>query len=89
MLSRIMAFNESQGGGVRIERRFKGYSLCREDNGRPVARLRPFGKDDLVEILWWSYRGRWEQIGDMGPTIMPLEAALEYIAKDSIGVFWG
>ena len=89
MLDRIMAFNEAKGGGVIIEKRAKGYSLFREDNGRPIARLRPFGEGDRVEILWWSYRDKWERIGDCGPTMMPLEEALEYISKDPVGVFWG
>lgn len=89
LLNRIVAFSESKGGGVLIEKRSKGYSLFREDNGRPIARLRPSGKDDLVEILWWSYRDRWEQIGDMGPLIMPLDEALIYISKDPMGIFWG
>ena len=88
MLERIVAFNQAQGGGVLIEKRSNGYSLFREDNGRPIARLRPSDKEDLVEILWWSYRGKWEQIGDMGPMTMALEAALEYIAKDPVGIFW-
>lgn len=89
ILDRITAFNEAKGGGVIIEKRAKGYSLFREDNGRPIARLRPLGKDDIVEVMWWSYRDRWEQIGDLGPMAMPLEKALEYISKDSAGVFWG
>ena len=89
MLERIVAFNQAQGGGVLIEKRSNGYSLFREDNGCPIARLRPSEKkEDLVEILWWSHRGKWEQIGDMGPMTMPLEAALEYIAKDPVGIFW-
>ena len=81
MFDRIVAFNRGMGGGVLIEKRSHGYSLLRHDNGRPIARLRPFGKDGLVEILWWSHRGKWERIGDMGPMVMPLEAALKYIAK--------
>jgi hypothetical protein len=89
MLDRIMAFNEAKGGGVRMEKRSNGYSLFREDNGRPIARLRPSGKDDRVEVMWWSHRDKWEQIGDMGPLIMPLEEALIYISKDPVGVFWG
>ena len=89
ILDRIMAFNEAKGGGVLIEKRSHGYSLFREDNGRPIARLRPSGKDDLVEVLWWSYRDKWEQIGDMGPLMMPLEEALIYLSKDPVGVFWG
>jgi len=88
MLDRIMAFNEAKGGGVIIKKRAKGYSLFRADNGRPIARLRPFGDGDRVEIMWWSYRDRWEQIGDFGPMVMPLEEALEYISKNPVGVFW-
>ena len=86
MLDRIVAFNRAQGGGVLIEKRSNGYSLFREDNGCPIARLRP--SENLVEILWWSHRGKWERIGDMGPMTMPLEAALKYIAKDPMGIFW-
>jgi hypothetical protein len=89
ILERIAAFNEAAGGGVRIQRQSNGISLYREDNGRPIARLRPFGEGDRVEVLWWSHRGKWEQIGDMGPVVMSLEEALSYISRDSIGVFWG
>lgn len=88
ILERIVAFNQAQGGGVRIERRSNGYSLFREDNGRPIARLRPSKKENFVEVLRWSHRGKWEQIGDLGPMTMPLEAALEYIASDPVGIFW-
>lgn len=52
MLDRVMALNEAHGGGVLIEKRSKGYSLFRENNNRPVARLRPSGHGDLVEIMW-------------------------------------
>ena len=89
MLDRIMAFSEAKGGGVLIEKRSHGYSLFREDNGRPIARLRPSGKGDLVEVMWWSHRDKWEQIGDLGPMVMPLEEALDYISKDPTGIFWG
>ena len=89
MLDRIMAFNESKGGGVLIEKRSNGYSLFREDNGRPIARLRPSGKGDLVEVMWWSHRDKWEQFGDFGPMVMSLDEALDYISKDPMGVFWG
>ncbi len=88
MLDRIVAFNRAKGGGVLIEKRSHGYSLVHEDKGRPIARLRPSGKDDLVEIMWWSHRGKWERIGSFGPMTMPLEAALKYIAKDPMGIFW-
>jgi len=88
LLARIEAFNKDQGGGVLIQKAAKGYSLFREDTGRPIARLRPTGKGDQVEIMWWSHRDKWDQIGDFGPMVMSLEEALEYIAKDPIGCFW-
>ena len=53
ILDRIIAFNDAEGGGVLIEKRSNGYSLFREDNGRPIARLRSTGKSDLVEVMWW------------------------------------
>ncbi len=89
MLQRIVAFNQAKGGDVLVERRSKGYSLFREDNGRPVARLRPTGKGDLVEVMWWSHRDQWDHIGDLGSIVMPLDEALEYVAKDPMGIFWG
>jgi hypothetical protein len=88
VLTRIQSFNEANGGGVLIRRAAKGYSLFRADNGQPVARTRPIGNDDDVEVLRWSHRDKWEQIGDFGPMIMPLEEALNYIARDPMGCFW-
>ena len=88
ILKRIEVFNEAQGGGVVIQKASRGYSLFREDNGKPIARLRKVGKRALVEVMWWSHRDRWEQIGDFGPIVMPLDEALEYVAKDPMGCFW-
>ena len=62
----IEGFNEARGGGVVVRKAAQGYSLFREDNGKPIARLRANGKDDLVEIMWWSHPDRWEHIGDFG-----------------------
>jgi hypothetical protein len=88
ILDRIVAFNTKKGGGVVIRKFGKGYSLFREDNGRPIARLKPTGKGDHVEILWWSHRDKWAQIGDFGPMVMALDEALAYVSKDPIGCFW-
>ena len=89
MLERIRAFNVAAGGGVQIRRQSRGFSLFREDNGRPIARLRPTGKGDSVEVKWWSYRDKWDQIGDCGAMLMSLDEALDYISRDPVGVFWG
>jgi len=88
ILANIEAYNEANGGGVVIQKAAKGYSLFREDTGQPIARLRPTGKGDQVEVMWWSHRDKWNQIGEFGPMVMPLEDALEYIAKDPLGCFW-
>ena len=51
----------------------------------PVARLRPTGEGDEVQVLWW--RGQaWAAPGDFGPVIMPLDQALQFIATE--GFFW-
>ena len=68
MLKRIEAFNQARGGGVVIQKAAKGYSLFREDTGKPVARLRPdrqrrSGGDPVVELprqvgadrRFWTY----------------------------------
>jgi len=88
MLKRIEAFNQANGGGVAIQKTAKGYSLFREDTGEPVARLRPTGQGNQVEVMWWSHRDKWDQIGDFGPMVMPLAKALKYVAKDPEDIFW-
>lgn len=87
-LTRIEAFIEQQGGGVIIRKTAGGYSLFRESSGKSVARLRPTGKGDSVEVMWWSHRDRWDEIGDFGPMVTPLDAALKYVAEDPMGCFW-
>jgi hypothetical protein len=61
--ARIQAFNEANGVGVVIQQAAQGYALFREDTGRPIARLRPTGNGDEVEVMWWSHRDWWDQIG--------------------------
>ncbi len=88
LLTRIKAFYEANGGGVVIQKAAKRYSLFWEDTGQAIARLRPTGRGDQVEVMWWSHRDRWDQIGDFGPMVMGFEEALDYIARDPMGCFW-
>ena len=88
LLERIEAYSEAQGGGVIIRRANKGYSLFIESDGSPIARLRPTGNGDEVEILRWSHRDKWEQIGDFGRVILPLDEALDFVAEDPYGCLW-
>ena len=39
-------------GPVVVERRNRGFTLIHAETGVPIARLRPIGRDDLVDILY-------------------------------------
>ena len=88
MLEKIEAYNKAQGDGIVIFKRRGGYSLYVEEDGTPVARLRPTGTKDSVEVLHWSYRDRWESIGDFGGVVLPIADALDFVAEDPYGCFW-
>ena len=72
---------------VAAERRNKGYTLLHAETGVPVARLRPIGQDDQMEILYWSlWKQHWAPVGPFGRTVAPLDQALHIIALEPI--FW-
>ncbi|WP_165227407.1 DUF3024 domain-containing protein [Aquisphaera insulae] len=88
-LSRIEAFNAERGGGVAVRKDAHGYSLFRVDQEQPVARLRSRDSGKTFEILYWHpFRERWLPIGELGGVILPLNEALEYIARDPVDCFW-
>jgi hypothetical protein len=71
--------------GVEVVRANRGYTLYSQRTGGQVARLRPTGQDDDVQVLWW--RGNaWATPGDFGPVIMSLNEALDLIATEDF--FW-
>jgi len=76
-------------GGVEVIRANRGYTLYSRRTGGPVARLRPTGKADNVQVLWWRHEA-WATPGDfgplIGPLILPLNEALEFITTE--GFFW-
>src|SRR5438045_2395056 len=53
-----------------------GYVL-RDDEGRPIARLKP-RLDGEFEIQRWGRRGRWETKPRIPPVVLPLEEALAF-----------
>ena len=72
-------------GGVEVIRANRGYTLYSRRTGGQVARLRPTGEDDDVQVLWW--RGTsWATPGGFGPLIMPLDEALNFVATGDF--FW-
>ncbi len=81
MRERIEAFNQARGGGVVVQKAGRGYSLKSERTGAPLARLKPTGDADKVQVLWWDGQ-RWAAPGPFGIATMPLDAALNYIASE-------
>ena len=69
MRDRIAAYSFPRGG-VEVVRAHRGYTLYSRRTDGPVARLRPTGDGDKVEVMWW--RGTtWAAPGDFGPVTMP------------------
>lgn len=74
-------------GPVVVERRNRGFTLIHAETGAPIARLRPIGRDDLVDIRYWSlWKERWVPFGPFGRTAAPVEQAVRIIAEAEI--FW-
>jgi hypothetical protein len=84
MRERIAAYHFPRGG-VEVVRASRGYTLYSRRTAGPVARLRPTGDGDRVQVLWWR-RGAWGAPGDFGPVVLPLDEALAFIAAE--GFFW-
>ena len=84
MRERIAAHPWSHGG-IEVVRVNRGYTLRSQRTGGQVARLRPTGRGDDVQVLWWR-RDAWGAPGDFGPVIMPLDQALRFVATESF--FW-
>jgi hypothetical protein len=81
MRERIEAFNQARGGGVAVHRAGRGYTLTSQHTGAPLARLKPTGDADKVQVLWWNGQ-RWGASGPLGTATMPLGQALNYIASE-------
>ncbi len=84
MRERIEAYAWPRGG-VEVVRANRGYTLYSRRTGGSVARLRPTGQEDRVQVLW-RRRDRWATPGDFGPVILPLDAALDFVSSE--GFFW-
>ena len=86
IIQSLESFRCSRGQLV-VERRNRGYTLYRAGSGTPIARLRPIGQNDRVEVLYWSlWKERWTSVALFGRTILPIDDALHFIASEDI--FW-
>jgi hypothetical protein len=72
---------------VVVRKRKRDYALYWADDREPLARLRPTGEEDEVEVYWWDDE-RWAPVGEFG-LAMPLDEALQFITEDSQGLFFG
>lgn len=84
LLSRVTRSNLVRQGLVTAIWRQGGCTLYDAVTGRPIARLRPTGHDDIVEVLWPAGPGVWRQIGDFGGIAKPLDQALDYVSNNMI-----
>ncbi|AWJ85494.1 hypothetical protein TSH58p_18160 (plasmid) [Azospirillum sp. TSH58] len=54
MLKHIEGFNQARSGGVIVRKAARSYTLLSERTGTPIARLRPTGNVDTVQVLCWN-----------------------------------
>jgi hypothetical protein len=85
LLERIEAFQYAGRGEVVVRKLASGYSLFSAYTGTPIARLRPTGDADKVQVLWWN-GDRWGASSPFGIVTMPLDEALDYVATEP--AFW-
>lgn len=83
--ARIEACGRARGRRVIVRKAVGGYSLFSAHTGGPIARLRPTGDSDKVQVLWWNGQ-RWAAAGPFGIATMPLDEALDYVASEP--AFW-
>jgi hypothetical protein len=68
-------------GGGEVARANRGHTLRGLRTGGPVARRRPTGEGDDVQALW-RRREAWGNPGPCGREGMPLDEALEFVARE-------
>jgi hypothetical protein len=81
MRERIEAFNQARGGDIAVHKTGRGYTLTSERTGLSLARLKPTGNADKVQVLWWNSQ-RWGASGPFDIATMTLDAALNYTAVE-------
>jgi hypothetical protein len=84
--NRIEDHFEAADMDVVCRKRKSGYAVYWSDDRLPLAKLRPTGRDDEVEVYQWT-DDRWQRITDSGLTL-GLDEALEFITDDPDGLFF-
>ena len=55
------------------------------DDEEPLARFKPVGDKDEVEVFWWNGE-RWRPVGEFG-CVLQLHEALDFVFEDPEGIF--
>ena len=84
---RIESYLDEAEWDVVCQKRNGGYTLLWADDETPLARFKPTGDEDEVEVLWWNGE-RWRAVGEFG-CVMLLHDALDFVFDDPVGVFLG
>jgi hypothetical protein len=82
ILKRIRSCPFARGGRMLVRFRANGYSLFARRSGEPLVRLRLTGEGDNVVLLYPSHRDGWENLGDFGAVVMPLDLALQSLSSN-------
>src|ERR1043165_9044793 len=82
ILKRIRGCPFARGGRMLVRFRANGYSLFARRSGEPLLRLRLTGEGDNVVLLYPSHRGGWENLGDLGAVVMPLDLVLQSLSSN-------
>lgn len=77
---RIERYLEKEDWAVVCRTRKGAYTLLWADGGEPLARFKPAGFQDEVEVFWWN-GARWQPVGEFG-SIFRLQEALKFVFDD-------
>lgn len=71
---------------VVVRKHRHAYALYWEDDDEPLAKLRPTGTNDEVEVYCWE-NDHWERVKEID-VVQPLDEALKYITDDPADRFF-
>lgn len=71
---------------VTVRKRKNSYSVYWDYDDEPLARLRPTGKGNEVEVYWWD-SDCWQPAREFG-FVVPLDEALQYVTDDPDDLFF-
>ena len=82
----IERYLDNSGWDVTCRKRNDAYNLVWADDQTLLARFKPTGRGDEVEIFWWD-GDRWQDVGEFG-CVLPLHEALNFVFEDPEGLFF-